>query len=435
MTATPNGHSNGRAQPRPRTGRARRVVVTGVGAITPLAHGAEETWQRLLAGESGVTTIETFDASALPVRIAGEIKRTPATPWLEPKQTRNVAMFARFALAAAGEAMASAGLAEGDFDPLRAGAIVGTGAGGMDVIVEMTRTLDTRGYARVSPHFMTTFPHNLGSYHVAHVFRLLGPNSTVSTACSTGAQAIADATELIRRDQADLMLAGGAEHSIYPLFLASFIVQKAVSDRNDDPARASRPFDAGREGFVLAEGAGILALEELEHARARGATILAEVLGAGTSSDAYHPIAPEPEGKGATQAIRMALADARLSGDDVDYINAHAASTPLGDAAETHAIKQALGETNARRVAISSTKSMLGHTMGAAGAVEAIVTVLSLRDGRVHPTINQETPDPTCDLDYVPNEARQLDIRVAIKNSIGLGGQNACLVFGKWTDS
>jgi 3-oxoacyl-[acyl-carrier-protein] synthase II len=409
------------------------VVVTGVGALTPLAQGAEETWQRLLAGESGVTNIETFDASEWPVRIAGEIKQLPETPWLEPKQARNVATFARFALAAAGEAMTNAGLADGDFDSLRAGAIVGTGAGGMDVIADMTRTLDTRGYTRVSPHFMTTFPHNLGSYHVAQVFRLLGPNSTVSTACSTGAQAIADAVELIRRDQADLMLAGGAEHSIYPLFLASFIVQKAVSDRNDDPARASRPFDAGREGFVLAEGAGILALEELEHARARGATILAEVLGAGTSSDAYHPIAPEPEGKGATQAIRMALADAGLTGADVDYVNAHAASTPLGDPAETHALKQALGEDNARRVAISSTKSMLGHTMGAAGAIESIATILSLRDGMAHPTINQETPDPACDLDYIPNEARQLDLRVAIKTSIGLGGQNACLVFGKWT--
>ena len=341
--------------------------------------------------------------------------------------------FARFALAAAGEALANAGLSAGAYDPLRSGAVIGTGAGGMDVIADMTRILDTRGFSRVSPHFMTTFPHNLGSYHVAHVFRLLGPNSTVSTACSTGAQAIADATEVIRRGQADLMLAGGAEHSVYPLFLAGFIVQKAVSDRNDEPGRASRPFDAERSGFVLAEGAGVLALEELEHARARGATILAEVLGAGASSDGYHPIAPEPEGKGATHAIRMALADAGLSGADVDYVNAHAASTPLGDPAETFAIKQALGESNARRVAISSTKSLLGHSMGAAGAIESVVTVLSVRDGRAHPTINQETADPACDLDYIPNEARQFDIRVAIKNSIGLGGQNACLVFGKWS--
>jgi 3-oxoacyl-[acyl-carrier-protein] synthase II len=405
--------------------------VTGVGALTPLAETAEATWQRLLAGESGISFIERWDASEFPIKIGGEVKLDPALPMLEPKTAKNVARFARFALVAAADALRDAGLAPGSFAEQRAGAIIGTGAGGMDVIAETTRVLDSRGVGRVSPFFMTTFPHNMASYHVAEAFRLLGPNSTVSTACATGAQAIADAGELIRRGAADIMLAGGAEHAVYPLFFASFINQKATSP-NPEPTRASRPFDAERDGFVIGEGAGVLVLEELEHALARGATIHAEWLGAGTSSDAYHPIAPEPEGRGAAYAIECALQDAGISPADVDYINAHAASTPLGDAAETAAIKLALGEEDAYRTAISATKSMIGHSMGASGAIESIATVLSIRDGRVHPTVNQETPDPACDLDYVPNEARSLDIRVALKNSFGLGGQNAVLVFGKY---
>lgn len=413
--------------------RRRRVVVTGIGAYTPLADTAEGTWQRALAGESGISTIERWDPGDFPVRIAGEIKSTPELPWLDAKAARNVARFARFGIVAAAEAMGDAGLSDGAFDSERAGAIIGTASGGMDVIADMTRTLDARGYNRVSPHFMTTFPHNMASYHVAQTFRLLGPNSTVSTACATGAQAVADAAEFIRRGQAEVMLAGGAEHAVFPLFVASFIVQKAASTRNGDPARASRPFDGERDGFVIGDGAGVLVLEELEHARARGATIYAELLGTGSSSDGFHPIAPEPEGRGAALAIRMALEDAGITPGDVDYVNAHAASTPLGDAAESAAIKLALGEDDARRVAISSTKSMIGHLMGAAGAVEAIMTVLSIRDGRVHPTINQESPDPACDLDYVANEARALDVNIAVKNSFGLGGQNAALVFGKYS--
>jgi 3-oxoacyl-[acyl-carrier-protein] synthase II len=412
--------------------RRKRVVVTGVGAYTPLAETAEGTWQRALAGESGISTIERWDPSDLPVRIGGEIKTTPDLPWLDAKAARNVARYARFAVVAAAEAIGNAGLCHGDYDSERSGAIVGTASGGMDVIAEMTRTFDARGYSRVSPHFMTTFPHNMGSYHVAQAFGLRGPNSTVSTACATGAQAVADAAEFIRRGQADVMLAGGAEHAVFPLFVASFIVQKAASTRNEEPQRASRPFDGARDGFVIGDGAGILVLEELQHALARGATIYAELLGTGSSSDAYHPIAPEPEGRGAALAIRMALEDAGVTPEQVDYVNAHAASTPLGDAAETAAIKLALGEEHARRVAISSTKSMIGHLMGAAGAVESVLTVLSIRDGRVHPTLNQEQPDEQCDLDYVPNEARTLDITIAVKNSFGLGGQNAALVFGKF---
>lgn len=410
----------------------RRVVVTGVGAITPLARGAEASWQRALAGESGIGMIERWDPGNLPVRIGGEITETPELPWIDAKAARNVARFARYALVAGAEAIEDAGLLDATFDRGRAGVMIGTAAGGMDVIADMTRTFDARGYSRVSPHFMTTFPHNMGSYHVAQAFGLLGPNSTVSTACATGAQAIADAAQEIRRGHADVMLAGGAEHAVFPLFVASFVVQKAASTSNDEPRKASRPFDGARDGFVIGDGAGVVVLEELEHALERGATIYAELLGSGSSSDAYHPIAPEPEGRGAAHAIRLAMSDAGVSPSDVDYVNAHAASTPLGDAAETLAIKLALGDEDARRVAISSTKSMTGHMMGAAGGVESVMTVLSIRDGRVHPTINQETPDPACDLDYVPNEARALDIRVALKNSFGLGGQNACLVFGKW---
>lgn len=414
----------------------RRVVVTGLGAYTSLGETAPASWQRALAGESGISRIERWDPASydLPVGIGGEIKATPDLPWLDSREARTIARFARYAVVAAAEAMGDAGLSAeaAKYNPERAGAIVGTAAGGMDVIAETTRTFDSRGYRRISPFFMVSFPHNMGTYHVAQAFRLLGPSSAVSTACATGAQAIADAAQFIRRGQADIMLAGGAEHAVFPLFIGSFVVQKAATTRGGDPARASRPFDGEREGFVIGDGAGIVVLEALEHAQQRGATIYAELLGAGSSNDGYHPIAPEPEGRGAALAIRMALEDAGISPEQVDYVNAHAASTPLGDAAETAAIKLALGAEHARRIPISSTKSMIGHTMGAAGAIEAIMTIMSVRDDRVHPTINQETPDPACDLDYVPNESRQVEVNIALKNSFGLGGQNAALIFGKW---
>lgn len=410
-------------------------MITGLGMQTSLGDSVEATWQRLLAGESGVTRIERWDPSDLPVQIGGEIKGTPELPMIDPKAARNIARYARFGIAAAAEAIADACLIDGVDDPSRAGVIMGTGAGGMAEISEMTRKFDARGYRRVSPHFMTTFPHNMAAYHVAQAFQFLGPNSTVSTACATGAQAIADAGAAIRRGDADVMVAGGAEHGVFPLFVASFIVQRAASPRNDPPSAASRPFDAGRDGFVIGDGAGILILEELEHARSRGARIYAELLGAGSSSDGYHPIAPEPEGQGAARAIQLALHDAVVEPEVIDYVNAHAASTPLGDAAETRAIKLALGEEHARSIPISSTKSMIGHTMGAAGAIETIACVLSIRDGHVHPTINLETPDPECDLDYVPDEARQVDVSCALKNSFGLGGQNAALIIGKLNDA
>jgi 3-oxoacyl-[acyl-carrier-protein] synthase II len=406
------------------------VVVTGVGAVTPLGLTAEDTWQGLVGGQSGIRTIERFDPSELPVHIAGEVRGFSVGDWVDPKTARQMALFSQFAVASAGMALKDAGIEADAFDPDRAAVVVGSGAGGMATILETQELTNRRGLMRVSPFFMTTFPHNLPAYHVAQTFRFVGPSLTVSTACATGAQAIGEAAEMIRKGEADLALAGGTEHSIFPLFVASFAVQKAATARNDEPERASRPFDATRDGFVIGEGAAILVLESLEHAQARGATIYAELLGYASSNDGYHPIAPEPEGRGASLAILHALADAGVAPEKVDYINAHAASTPLGDKAETLAIKRALGD-HAANVPISSAKSMIGHLMGAAGAVEAMATILSVRDQVLHPTINYENPDPDCDLDYVPNEARPAKVEIAVSNSIGLGGQNACLVFGK----
>ncbi|MDW7981860.1 MAG: beta-ketoacyl-ACP synthase II [Thermomicrobium sp.] len=411
----------------------RRVVITGVGAITPLALSAEETWRRLVAGESGIRRIERFDPSELPVQIAAEVRGFTLGDWVDAKTARQMAMFSQYAVEAAGQALRDAGLVVERGDPTRAAVVVGTGAGGMATIVETHELAQRRGLMRISPHFMTTFPHNMPAYHVAQAFRFLGPSLTVSTACATGAQAIGEAAEMIRSGAADVALAGGTEYCVFPLFIASFAVQRAASTWNDRPTEASRPFDAHRHGFVVGEGAGMVVLESLEHAQARRARIYAELLGYATSNDGYHPIAPDPDGSGAARAIRAALADAGIAPTAVEYINAHAASTPLGDRAETLAIKAVFGE-HAYRIPISSTKSMLGHLMGAAGAVESIVTILSLRDGLIHPTRNYEFRDPDCDLDYVPEGARRCRVRVALKNSFGLGGQNCCLVFAAWEE-
>lgn len=408
----------------------RRVVITGVGAVSPLGLTAAETWEGLVAGRSGIRSIERFDPSDLPVHIAGEVRDFAIGEWVDPKTARQMALFSQFAVASAGMALKDAHLDPSSVDQDRAGVIVGTGAGGMATIIEAHDVATRRGLMRTSPFFMTTFPHNLPSYHVANTFRFLGPSLTVSTACATGAQAIGEAAEAIRRGQADVMLAGGSEHSVFPLFVASFAVQRAASTCNDEPERASRPFDATREGFVIGEGAAILVLEALEHARARGATIYAELLGYASSNDGFHPIAPEPEGRGAAVAISKALVDGGVEPEQIDYVNAHAASTPLGDRAETLAIKRALG-AHATTIPISSAKSMIGHLMGAAGAMEAMATVLTIRDQIIHPTINYRTPDPDCDLDCVPNEARRARVDVAMSNSFGLGGQNACLIFAR----
>lgn len=414
-----------------RSHRRRRVVVTGVGAVTPLGQTAEETWQRVLRGESGIRRIERFDPSELPVQIAAEVRDFKLGEWVDSKTARQMALFSQFALEAGRQALYDAGLDGVELDPSRAAVVIGTGAGGMATILETHEVALRRGLLRVSPHFMVTFPHNMPAYHLAQVFRFLGPSLTISTACATGAQAIGEAAELIRQGFAEVALAGGTEHAVLPLFIASFAVQRAASTWNDRPEEASRPFDAQRHGFVVGEGAGIVVLESLEHALARGARIYAEVLGYASTNDGYHPIAPDLNGGGAARAIRAALHDAGVRPEDVDYINAHAASTPLGDRAETLAIKAVFGD-HAYRVPISSTKSMLGHLMGAAGAVEAIMTVLTLRDGVIHPTRNYQYQDPECDLDYVAEGARQQRVRIALKNSFGLGGQNCCLVFAAW---
>jgi 3-oxoacyl-[acyl-carrier-protein] synthase II len=411
----------------------RRVVVTGVGAVTPLGNSAEETWQGLREGRSGITKIERFDPSELTVQIAGEVRDFEMEGIVDRKTERSMALFSRFAVKSARMAMTDACLDPTTLDPDRAGVVVGTGAGGMATILETQEVAQRRGLMRVSPHFMTTFPHNLPAYHIHQLFGFFGPSLTVSTACATGAQAIGEAVQFIRSGQADVMVAGGTEHCIFPLFVASFAVQRAASTMNDTPEKASMPFDANRHGFVLGEGAAMVVLETLENARARGATVYAEVLGYGASDDGYHPIAPEPEGRGAAYAMTLALQESGTDANQVDYVNAHAASTPLGDKAETLAIKRTLGE-RAYDIAVSSSKSMIGHLMGAAGAVEAMATILTIRDQVVHPTINYVTPDPECDLDYVPNTGRKMDVNVALSNSIGLGGQNTCLAFGRIND-
>ena len=398
--------------------------------VSPLGLSADETWNGLVAGHSGIRRVQGFDPGNLPVQIAGEVLSVPISQWVDAKAARQMAKFSQYAVAAAGMALNDAGLDPADIDPDQASVVIGTGAGGMATILETQELAQRRGLMKVSPFFMTTFPHNLPAYHIAQTFHFLGPSLTVSTACATGAQAIGEAAQFIHDGQADIALAGGTEHCIFPLFLASFAVQRAVALRNDEPDKASRPFDKTRDGFVLGEGAAILVLETLEHALARGATIYAELLGYGSSDDGYHPIAPDPEGRGASRAMLSAMADGGISPEQVDYVNAHAASTPLGDKAETTAIKRVLGE-HTMHVPVSSAKSMIGHLMGAAGAIEAMATVLTIRDQVIHPTINYETPDPECDLDYVPNSARRATVRVALSNSFGLGGQNACLAFGR----
>lgn len=411
--------------------RRRRVVVTGLGAVTPLALNAQDTWQGLLRGDSGVRPIRKFDATDYPTRFAGEVHGVNARDWVDAKTARQLAPFAQFAIAAAGMAYADAGLSPQAIAPDDAAVVIGTATGGIKTILDAQAMLDTQGHQRISPFFMVTFPGNLAAFHIARTFNLLGPSLTVSTACATGAQAIAEGARLIRSGTANLAVVGGTEESIFPLIIAGFSAQRALSTRNDAPQAASRPFDAERDGFVLSEGAAVLVLESLEHAVARNAPIHAEYLGSGSSNDGYHLIMPDPSGSGAARAIRAALADAGINAEDVDYINAHAAGTPLGDQAETAAIRAVLG-THADRVPVSSIKSMLGHMMGAAGAIEALATVLSLREQIIPPTINYHNADPTCDLDCVPNVARPATLRIALSNSFGLGGQNACLAFERF---
>ncbi|MCS7276467.1 MAG: beta-ketoacyl-ACP synthase II [Dehalococcoidia bacterium] len=411
----------------------RRAVITGMGAITPLGNSVEEFWQGCLEGRSGIDYLTQFDASNYPARIAGEVKGFDPEDYMDRREARRMARFSQFAVAAARQAIEGAGLKLEREDRERIGVLLGVGIGGFPNVDEGMRTVIERGGMRLDPFFMAKMLPNMAAAHVAMQFGLKGYNNTVTTACAAATQAMGDALELIRSGRADVVITGGAEAALCELGLAGFAVMRALSTQNEPPQKASRPFDAKRDGFVAAEGAAIFVLESLEHALARGAPILAELAGYAATADAYHIVAPCADGDGAVRCMRLALADAGVAPDEVDYINAHGTSTPLNDAIETLAIKKVFGE-RAYRIPISSTKSMIGHCFGAAGAVESVAVVKSIEAGWVHPTVNYEYPDPECDLDYVPNQPRRADVRVALKNSFGFGGQNACLVFKRFEE-
>lgn len=408
-----------------------RVVVTGLGAITPLGLNVEEYWYGLRRGISGVGLVTHFDASAYPTHIAAEVKDFDPQRWLEPREARRMSRFIHFAVAATQMALESGHFEINASNAPDVGVVIGTGIGSLNTMEQEYRVLLERGGMRINPFFLPMMLANMGAGQISRIFGAKGYNSTVVTACASSAQAIGDAVEAIRRGAAEVVIAGGSEASLCELGFASFCVIRALSTRNDEPTKASRPFDLHRDGFVPAEGAGVLLLERLEHALERRAPILAEIVGYASSLDAYHVVAPEPEGQGAVQVMQRALADARLEPTDVDYINAHGTSTQLNDAAETLAIKKVFGEY-AYRLPISSTKSMIGHTIGAAGALEAIACILTIRDGFIHPTINYETLDEKCDLDYVPNVGRPAEVKVALSNSFAFGGHNACLIFRRY---
>jgi 3-oxoacyl-[acyl-carrier-protein] synthase II len=405
----------------------QRVVVTGLGMLTPVGTTVDATWEALQAGRSGIGPITAFDASAYPTRIAGEVRDFDPHRWIERKEAKRMDRFTQLGVAAAMMAVEDARLPIHDGTRDRIGVLIGSGIGGIATFEEQHRILLERGPDRVSPFFIPMMICDMASGQTSILLGLRGPNSCVVTACATGTHAIGDAAAIIRRGDADAMLAGGAEAGVTPISIGGFSAMRAMSTRNDEPQRASRPFDAQRDGFVIGEGAGVLVLESFEFAQSRGARILGEVVGYGMSADAHHITSPGPGGQGAVRAMRAALRSAGLEPGDVDYINAHGTSTDANDKTETLAVKAALGE-NAYRVPMSSTKSMVGHLLGAAGAVEAIFCVLALRDGVLPPTINQEEPDPDCDLDYVPNEARRQRVRTAMSNSFGFGGHNATLI-------
>lgn len=407
----------------------RRVVVTGLGTVNPLANTVSGFWNGVLDGKSGIGAITQFDTAAFKVHFGGEVRNLDLESWLDSKNIRRLDQYAQFALAASKEALDDSGLDMSHMDPFRCGVIVGSGVGGIREFEDQHRKYIEKGPDRIGPFVIPKMIPNSGSGNVSIQFGFKGPNTAVSTACASGAHSLADAMRLIRDNQADVMLAGGSESAITPMGLGGFIAAKALSARNDDPKTASRPFDADRDGFVLSEGAGILVLEDFEHAKKRGARIYAELLGAGCTADAYHITAPDPSGTGACRAMLAALNDAKTNLDQIDYINAHGTSTNAGDEAETRAIKNVFGE-RAYKIPVSSTKSMIGHTLGASGGIEAIVSCLSISDRKIHPTINQFTKDPACDLDYVPNFARDLKVHRVLSNSFGFGGHNACLVFG-----
>ena len=410
----------------------KRVVVTGLGTINPLGNDVATYWAGLIAGRSGVGPITSFDTSGQEVRIAAEVKGFDPVASLGVKQARRMDRFSQLALAAADQAIADAGLTFEENSPDdRVGVIIGTGIGGIKTLLDNMEIMRERGPRRVSALMVPMLMPNAGAGEIAIKYGLRGPAMSLSSACATGTNAIGEAAERIRRGAVEVMICGGSESVMHPLTIAALSNMGAVSRRNDEPERACRPFDAERDGFVIGEGAGVLILESLEHAQRRGARIYAEVIGYGASCDAFHITAPDEKGAGAALSMQWALQDARLSPEEIDYINAHGTSTPLNDRTETRAIRSVFGP-HAYRIPVSSTKSMIGHLMGAAGAVEAIACIKTLETGIIHPTINYENPDPECDLDYVPNQARRANPRTALSNSFGFGGHNATVIFRAW---
>jgi 3-oxoacyl-[acyl-carrier-protein] synthase II len=405
----------------------RRVVITGVGVVSPLGLDAPSTWSALVEGKSGIGPITKFDVSAYSCRIGGEVRGFVPENYIDRKEVKKMDSFIQFAIAASTEALKDSGLKIDADNGERVGVYIGSGIGGMPLFEETHKALLDKGPRKISPFFIPGMIINLAAGHVSILFGAKGPNLACATACATGNHAIGEAMRLIREDYADAMIAGGTDATIVPLAVGGFCAMKALSTRNDEPERASRPFDADRDGFVIGEGAGVLVLEEREHARARGATIYAELAGYGLSGDAYHISAPSPNGEGAARAMRGALRDANVEAQEIDYINAHGTSTPVGDTIETLAVKSVFG-SHAPKLAFASTKSMTGHLLGAAGGLESAITSLAVRHGIVPPTINYETPDPSCDLDCVPNIARRMPIRAALNNSFGFGGTNASLL-------
>lgn len=416
-----NGSPNGR----------RRVVITGLGAVTPLGNDVRSTWENLIAGGSGAGPITQFDATGFPVTFACEVKEFVPSDWVDHKQARRMDRFAQLIVAAARQAESDSGLdisKESD----RVGAAIATGIGGLKSFQDCHDTLRERGPDRVNPFAIPAIIPNMGAGWVSMELGTKGPLMSECTACAASNMAIGDGTDAIRLGRADVMFCGGTEAAINKVGIAGFGAMRALSRRNDEPTRASRPFDAGRDGFVMGEAGGVLVLEELEHAKARGAKIYAEIVGYGVSADASHITEPDPTGVNPARALRMAMGDAGVTPEDIDYINAHATSTPIGDSSETRVIKLAMGEERARKIPISGTKGATGHCLGAAGAIEAMFTTLAVHEGVLPPTINYEVPDPECDLDYVPNECRKADVRVAVNNSFGFGGHNACVVFRRF---
>ncbi len=408
----------------------RRVVVTGIGTINSVGNNVNETWKNLIAGKNGIGLITRFDTSEFPSKIAGEIKDYDPLQYFDRKELKKIDLYAQYALVAAIEAMEDSGLDKFNFDPFMFGSIIGAGIGGMQTFEEETMKFFKKGARRISPFFIPKMISNIGAAQISIKYGMRGPNFNIASACASANHAIGTSFRFIQAGDADIMITGGAEASVTQMSLGGFCSMKALSTRNDDPSKACRPFDKDRDGFIMAEGAGILILEELEHAKKRGAKIYAELAGFGATGDAYHITAPDSEGISGAYAIEKALREAGVKKNEVDYFNAHGTSTPLNDKIETTILKKVFGE-HAKNISVNSTKSMVGHSLGAAAGIEAIACVKSITDSIVHPTINYENPDPDCDLDYTPNKAKKRNVNVALSNSLGFGGHNGVLVFKK----